>query len=155
MILFILVLVVLSYREVVMVYTRAGGSYVVARENFGPRIAQVAAAALLIDYVVTVAVQAAAGTVAVVSAFPVLGPYSQGDHRGRRAAHLLRQPARDQGGRQAFALPTYLFAGMVVADDRGRRRPRGLGDLPPGRASITGDRATSAQGTERRGRSLR
>ena len=44
-----IVLVVLSYREVVTVYTRAGGSYVVARENFGPRIAQVAAVALLID----------------------------------------------------------------------------------------------------------
>src|SRR5579871_940015 len=49
-------LVVLSYREVVSVYTRAGGSYVVARENFGPRVAQVAAVALLIDYTVTVAV---------------------------------------------------------------------------------------------------
>ena len=63
-----------SYRQVVMAYTRAGGSYVVARENFGPRVAQVAAAALLIDYVVTVAVQSAAGTVAVVSAIPRLGP---------------------------------------------------------------------------------
>ena len=60
LILFVVVLVVLSYREVVSVYTRAGGSYVVARENFGPRVAQVAAVALLIDYVVTVAVQTAA-----------------------------------------------------------------------------------------------
>src|SRR5579862_10014528 len=59
------VLVVLSYREVVSVYTRAGGSYVVARENFGPRVAQVAAVALLIDYVVTVAVQTAAGSAAI------------------------------------------------------------------------------------------
>jgi amino acid transporter len=57
-------LVVLSYREVVSVYTRAGGSYVVARENFGPRVARVAAVALLIDYVVTVAVQTAAGSAA-------------------------------------------------------------------------------------------
>jgi amino acid transporter len=65
-------LVVLSYREVVSVYTRAGGSYVVARENFGPRVAQVAAVALLIDYTVTVAVQVAAGAAAVVSAFPQL-----------------------------------------------------------------------------------
>ena len=48
-------LVVLSYREVVAVYTRAGGSYVVARENFGPRVAQVAAVALMVDYIVTVA----------------------------------------------------------------------------------------------------
>src|SRR5690349_13785877 len=70
-----IVLVVLSYREVVTVYTRAGGSYVVARDNFGPRVAQVAAVALLIDYVVTVAVQIAAGTAAVASAFPAIGPY--------------------------------------------------------------------------------
>ena len=51
----------LSYREVVTVYTRTGGSYVVARDNFGPRVAQIAAVALLIDYMVTVAVQTAAG----------------------------------------------------------------------------------------------
>src|SRR5580692_5350420 len=69
-ILFVMVLVVLSYREIVMVYIRPGGSYVVARENFGPRIAQVCAVALLIDYIVTVAVQTAAGTAAIVSAFP-------------------------------------------------------------------------------------
>src|SRR5580704_14918069 len=75
-ILFVMLLVVLSYREVVMVYIRPGGSYVVARENFGPRVAQIAAVALLIDYVVTVAVQTVAGTAAVVSAFPALGPYS-------------------------------------------------------------------------------
>src|SRR5512135_722049 len=108
-ILVILVLMTLSYREVVMVYTRAGGSYVVARDNFGPRVAQIAAVALLIDYVVTVAVQAAAGTVAVVSALPSLGPVSleitvgvvlllcYGNLRGIREA-----------GR-AFAVPTYLF----------------------------------------------
>src|SRR6202044_796402 len=74
-ILFVMVLVLLSYREIVMVYIRPGGSYVVARENFGPRIAQVCAVALLIDYVVTVAVQIAAGTAAVASAFPGIGPY--------------------------------------------------------------------------------
>ncbi len=64
--------VVLSYREVVSVYTRAGGSYAVARENFGPRIAQVAAVALMVDYVVTVAVQTAAGSQAILSTFPAL-----------------------------------------------------------------------------------
>src|SRR5271166_576057 len=71
----VLVLVVLSYREVVTVYTRTGGSYVVARDNFGPRVAQVAAVALMIDYTVTVAVQTAAGTDALVSAFPALLSY--------------------------------------------------------------------------------
>src|SRR6185437_13521594 len=71
-VLFGIAIVVLLYREVVSVYTRAGGSYVVARDNFGPRVAQVAAVALLIDYVVTVAVQTAAGSAAIVSAIPNL-----------------------------------------------------------------------------------
>ena len=66
-------LVVLSYREVVTVYTRAGGSYVVARENFGPRVAQVAAVALMVDYVVTVAVQNAAGSAAIIVHLPGAG----------------------------------------------------------------------------------
>jgi amino acid transporter len=110
-------LVVLSYREVVSVYTKAGGSYVVARENFGPRVAQVAAVALLIDYTVTVAVQVAAGAAAVVSAFPQLATVPvigsniltvisvivvlimcYGNLRGIREA-----------GR-AFAMPTYFFS---------------------------------------------
>ncbi|MFL6074184.1 MAG: APC family permease [Mycobacteriales bacterium] len=110
----ILVLLALAYREVVMVYTRAGGSYVVSREQFGPRVAQVAAVALLIDYVVTVAVQTAAGTVAVVSAVPSLGPYHllitlgvvvllcYGNLRGLREAGRL------------FAFPTYFFVGSVL-----------------------------------------
>lgn len=112
-ILLILVLVAASYRQVVMAYTRAGGSYVVARENFGPRVAQVAAAALLIDYVVTVAVQCAAGTVAVVSAIPVLGPYSL---EITVAVVLLMCFANLRGLREAgarFALPTYAFVAMV------------------------------------------
>jgi amino acid transporter len=112
-ILLILVLVAASYRQVVMVYTRAGGSYVVARENFGPKIAQIAAASLLIDYVVTVAVQCAAGTVAVASAFPVLGPYSLEITVG---VVLVMCFANLRGLREAglpFALPTYLFVGMV------------------------------------------
>jgi amino acid transporter len=112
-ILLILVLVAASYRQVVMVYTRAGGSYVVARENFGPKIAQIAAASLLIDYVVTVAVQCAAGTVAVVSAIPVLGPYSLEITVG---IVLMMCFANLRGLREAgtpFALPTYLFVGMV------------------------------------------
>ena len=112
-ILLILVLVAASYRQVVMVYTRAGGSYVVARENFGPRVAQIAAASLLIDYVVTVAVQCAAGTVAVVSAIPALGPYSLEITVG---VVLLMCFANLRGLREAglpFALPTYLFVGMV------------------------------------------
>ncbi len=112
-ILLILVLVAASYRQVVMVYTRSGGSYVVARENFGPRVAQIAAASLLIDYVVTVAVQCAAGTVAVVSAVPVLGPYSLEITVGVVLTMCL---ANLRGLREAgapFAVPTYAFVVMV------------------------------------------
>ncbi|MFI5615036.1 amino acid permease [Amycolatopsis sp. NPDC051903] len=114
-ILVILVLVAASYRQVVMAYTRAGGSYVVARENFGPRVAQVAAAALLIDYVVTVAVQTSAGTVAVVSAIPSLGPYSLEITIG---VVVLLCYANLRGLREAgrpFAVPTYLFSVLLVA----------------------------------------
>jgi amino acid transporter len=115
-VLFVMALVVLSYREVVTVYTRAGGSYVVARDNFGPKVAQIAAVALLIDYVVTVAVQVAAGTAAVASAVPAIANpelitvisiaivilMCYGNLRGIREAS------------RAFALPTYLFSGIVI-----------------------------------------
>ncbi|HEX3791503.1 MAG TPA: APC family permease [Pseudonocardiaceae bacterium] len=110
----ILVLVAASYRQVVMAYTKAGGSYVVARDNFGPRVAQVAAAALLIDYVVTVAVQCAAGTVAVASAFPALGPYSLEITIG---VVLLMCYINLRGLREAgrpFAMPAYFFVSMVL-----------------------------------------
>ncbi|HTP14214.1 MAG TPA: amino acid permease, partial [Streptosporangiaceae bacterium] len=115
-VLFVMALVVLSYREVVMVYTRAGGSYVVARDNFGPKVAQIAAVALLIDYVVTVAVQVAAGTAAVASAVPAINNLDTitvisigivilmcyGNLRGIREAG------------QSFAVPTYLFSAVII-----------------------------------------
>ena len=119
-VLFGIVIVVLSYREVVSVYTRAGGSYVVARENFGPRVAQIAAVALLIDYVVTVAVQTAAGSAAIVSAFPALGrlPFVGPNILSAISvvAILIMCYGNLRGIREAgrtFALPTYLFSGSV------------------------------------------
>jgi amino acid transporter len=68
----VLFFVTTSYMDVIKYYTTAGGSYVVARDNFGPKIAQIAAVALLIDYTVTVAVQCSAGTAALTSAVPYL-----------------------------------------------------------------------------------
>jgi amino acid transporter len=114
-----IVLVVLSYREVVTVYTRAGGSYVVARENFGPRVAQIAAVALMVDYVVTVAVQNSAGSAAILSTFPALGK-PLGDTATLLlitvAATLLMCYVNLLGVREngrTFALPTYLFSASV------------------------------------------
>jgi amino acid transporter len=117
-VLFGIAIVVLLYREVVSVYTRAGGSYVVARDNFGPRIAQVAAVALLIDYVVTVAVQVAAGSAAIVSAIPNLTPGQQKDLLTGISviAILIMCYGNLRGIREAgrtFAMPTYLFSATV------------------------------------------
>jgi amino acid transporter len=113
-ILFVMALVVLSYREVVMVYTRAGGSYVVARDNFGPRVAQVAAVALLIDYVVTVAVQVAAGTAAVASAIPSLDPYVNEITIGVILLMCFGNLRGIKEAGKAFALPTYLFTASIL-----------------------------------------
>ena len=66
---------ILSYRETIKEYPSAGGAYLVTRDNFGIIPAQVAGASLLTDYILTVAVSAAAGTAALVSAFEVLAPY--------------------------------------------------------------------------------
>jgi len=114
--LLVLIFVTLSYREVVMVYTRAGGSYVVARDNFGPTVAQVAAVALLIDYTVTVAVQTAAGTDALTSAFPTLLHYSllglSSSVWISVAVVVLMAYGNLRGIREAgriFAFPTYFF----------------------------------------------
>ena len=105
----VLLFVTLSYWDVIKYYTQAGGAYVVARENFGPKVAQIAAVALLIDYTVTVAVQCSAGTNALTSAIPGLTRYSLyitvgvvlilifGNLRGLREAGSY------------FALPTYLY----------------------------------------------
>jgi len=129
-VLVVLFLVTLCYRWVVMLYTKAGGSYVVARENFGPVVAQVAAVALMVDYIVTVAVQSAAGTNAVTSAIPALLPYNLeitvtvvlilffGNLRGLREA-----------GR-TFAFPTYFFAGSMFVVIIGGFVREVLGDLP-------------------------
>jgi amino acid transporter len=126
----VLAIMAILYREVVMVYTRAGGSYVVARENFGPKVAQIAAVALLIDYIVTVAVQAAAGTAAITSMLPGLAHYNLAITIGvvLLLAYGNLRGVREAG--KAFAFPTYFFvvmAGLVVVVGVVREV---FGDLP-------------------------
>lgn len=111
----VLVIVTFSYREVVQLYTKSGGAYVVSRDNLSPLLAQIAAVALMLDYIVTVAIQSSAGIDAIVSTFTSLQGYKLdmtiavivlltfGNLRGVKEAGT------------AFALPTYFFiASMVV-----------------------------------------
>ncbi|MDT4938369.1 MAG: hypothetical protein QOG80_2040 [Pseudonocardiales bacterium] len=111
----LLVLTTMSYRQVVMIYTKAGGSYVVARENFGPKVAQIASVALLIDYIVTVAVQSAAGTAAITSLIPALNTKTRADVITIVVIVILcfgnLRGIREAG--KAFAFPTYFFAGSA------------------------------------------
>ena len=112
-VLVILLIITLSYRDVINVYTKVGGAYIVSRDNFGPVVAQVAAVALMLDYIVTIAIQSAAGVAAIISTFPSLSPFkipmilvvicllTYGNLRGVKEA-----------GR-AFALPTYFFVGCM------------------------------------------
>ena len=99
-------------------YTKAGGAYVVARDNFGPKIAQIAAVALLIDYTWTVAVRTSAGAAALTSqCSPWPPPSTRGDHRrGGPPAAQATYPACGSAGK-FFAFPMYFYVfslGIVV-----------------------------------------
>ena len=110
----VLVIVTFSYREVVQVYTKSGGAYVVSRDNLGPVFSQIAAVALMLDYIVTVAIQSSAGIDAIISTFNGLQPWkvwmtlaviallTYGNLRGVKEAGA------------AFALPTYIFILSLV-----------------------------------------
>src|SRR5690606_41164396 len=74
-ILVVLALLIVSYRETIKEYPSAGGAYLVTRDNFGLIPAQVAGAALLIGYILTVAVSVAAGSAALVSTAPALASW--------------------------------------------------------------------------------
>lgn len=111
----LLAIVVTSYRQTVRAYPRGGGSYIVARENLGTVPGLVAAAAILTDYVLTVAVSVTAGTIAITSAAPSLA-----DHKVLLASLLvlLVTGANLRGVKEAgafFALPTYGFVAIVAA----------------------------------------
>ncbi len=109
----VLFFVTLSYLDVIGLYTKAGGAYVVARENFGPKVAQVAAVALLIDYTVTVAVQTAAGTAALTSAFPALLYWTVPITLGVILLLLFGNLRGIKEAGKLFAFPTYFFIAVL------------------------------------------
>ena len=90
----ILAIVVFSYRQTVYAYPNGGGAYIVARENLGELPSLVAASALLIDYILTVAVSIAAGVAALTSAFPALDRSSRSARAGVSDDSDARQSSR-------------------------------------------------------------
>src|SRR5262245_11243967 len=105
----VLAIVVLSYTQTVHAYETSGGAYVVAKDNLGKLPSLVAAAALMVDYVLTVAVSVAAGVLALTSAAPSLETHKVGLSLGFIALLTL---ANLRGVRESvllFSLPTYAF----------------------------------------------
>jgi amino acid transporter len=110
----LLAVVVISYRQTVAAYPQGGGAYLVAKDNLGILPALVAAAALLVDYVLTVSVSVVAGIAALTSAVPALHSYrvvlsilavagiAIGNLRGVRESGRL------------FAAPTYFFVVSIL-----------------------------------------
>ncbi len=106
----ILWIIVISYRQTIRAYPNGGGSYIVAKENLGTRAGLIAGAALLTDYVLTVSVSVAAGIAAIISAFP--GPLESFRIELCTAAILLVMLVNLRGLRESgtvFAIPTYVF----------------------------------------------
>src|SRR6202046_3908169 len=110
----LLVIVYFSYRQTIEAYPHGGGSYTVASENLGPHVGLLAAAALMIDYVLTAAVGISAGVGALVSALPKLQPHTLGLCL---LILLLLTAVNMRGVRDtgvAFLIPTYLFVGCLL-----------------------------------------
>lgn len=110
----LLVTVVLSYRQLVKAYPSGGGDYEVAHRNLGEKAGLVVASALLVDYVLTVAVSVASGVDNIISALPFLAPW-----RVELAvlcvvvlAAMNLRGVRESS--KAFALPTYIFIGSIL-----------------------------------------
>ena len=106
--------VAISYRQVVVAYPNGGGSYSVSKANLGRLASLIAAAALLIDYVLTVAVSISSASEQIVAAIPNLGPWQVAIAVAVVAVITL---ANLRGVREAgniFAIPTYLFVGTAL-----------------------------------------
>ena len=111
----ILAIVVFSYRQTILAYPSGGGAYIVARENLGELPALIAAAALLIDYVLTVAVSIAAGVAAITSAFPGTFPFRVELTLGCVAVLAIGNLRGIRESGRIFSMPTYFFiAGVAV-----------------------------------------
>ena len=110
----LLAIVAVSYEQTIHAYPGGGGAYIVARDNLGELPAQTAGAALLTDYILTVAVSVASGVAQIVSAYPSLFPYRV---LISVIAVLFITLINLRGVKEsgtAFAIPTYFFIVMML-----------------------------------------
>src|SRR6516164_3076660 len=110
----LIAIVVSSYRQTIRAYPQGGGAYIVSKDNLGAPAGLVAGAALLIDYVLTVAVSVAAGIAALTSAVPLLFDYRVVIGVAFVAAITLANLRGLRESGKLFAVPTYLFVGFLV-----------------------------------------
>ena len=111
----LLAIVTISYEQTIHAYPGGGGAYIVARDNLGELPAQTAGAALLTDYILTVAVSVAAGVAQIVSAYPNLFPFRVWISVGAVFLIMLVNLRGVKESGTAFAIPTYFFVVMMVA----------------------------------------
>lgn len=109
----LLVVLTISYRQTIFAYPGGGGAYIVARDNLGELPAQVAGAALLTDYILTVAVSISSGVAQISSAFPALFPYRVELAVGLILLMTVINLRGVKESSSAFAVPTYFFLGMA------------------------------------------
>jgi amino acid transporter len=113
-ILVLLTLLYFSYRQTIAAYPQNGGSYTVSKENLGPQASLLAAAALMLDYILTVAVGISAGIAALVSAVPHLHKYTVLLCIGTLVLITLMNLRGTADAGRAFAFPTYLFIAVFA-----------------------------------------
>lgn len=111
----LLMLVAISYRQTIFAYPTGGGSYTVAKENLGRGPGLVAAAALLTDYILTVSVSISGGVAAITSAYASMAPHTVALCVGAIAVLMLvnLRGVRESG--IAFSVPTYVFILLMLA----------------------------------------
>jgi amino acid transporter len=111
----LLTILTVSYEQTIHAYPGGGGAYIVARDNLGELPAQTAGAALLTDYILTVAVSISSGVAQVTSAFPGLYPYRVWLAVGLVLFVMLVNLRGVKESGAIFALPTYFFIVMMSA----------------------------------------
>ena len=110
----LLAIVTISYEQTIHAYPGGGGAYIVARDNLGELPAQIAGAALLTDYILTVAVSISSGVAQMVSAFPAIAAYRVWIAVAMVGLIMLVNLRGVKESGTTFAIPTYFFLAMMI-----------------------------------------